>query len=474
MTVVGALLGAGAGGCSDGGGDKDTASGNDADGTSADGDNDGTPIDPWAAPVETNAFRVLYNNRGRLPENASENELWLMDSDGKNQLAVTDLGGLKDLDPPLSCNYGCVVSPDLQWIVVVTGPPGDNGFEMKLGRFDEQMKVALLKGGSLKDIVDFHFAGNRMFYSKKKTCTGPSCTYELSVVELQENVNLPLPFLTFPPDGELQDSTYKGHFDVSSDGKNIIMLNTTIRSVSVYLWRDGTGLVELDYLCKYGGDKANCEGTGSEYTDSDPVAIDATGRYVAFFTFADRWQRIRLYDTQNPSQIKSSIVNSVPSGPWIEHACDPGVIADWQWQRVTGDPEFTPDGEEIVFLGENACPEGGAQPKKPQSNIYRVKVATVQSEKTLTVDDVFNITKHPKGDVTANRRATAFGISPDGATVVFTGTPTYDQNGALIPDGSARQRNDREVFRIRLDGTNALQLTNDLSYQAESPFVIGE
>jgi len=431
------------------------------------------PVDPWAAPVETGAFRILYNERGRLPENASKNELWLMGADGKNQLALTDLAGLKDLDPPLSCNYGCVVSPDLEWIAVVTGPPTEKGFAMKLGRFNEDLEVALLKGGDLTDIVDFHFAGDRMFYSKQKSCAGPSCTYQISVVELEENVNITVPFLTFPPDTELRDSTYKGHFKVSSDGKNIIMLNTTIRSVSVYLWRDGSGLIELDYLCKYGGDKANCQGTGSEYTDTDPVALDDQGRYVAFFTFADRWQRIRLYDTQNPSQIKSAIVASVPSGPWIEHACDAGAVSDWQWQRVIGDPYFTPDGEEIVFLAEYACPENGQQPKKSQSNIYRVKLATVLSEKTLTSQDVFNITKHPRGDVTANRRPTAFAVSPDGATIIFTGTPTFDQSGGLIADGSARQRNDREVFRIRLDGTNPSQLTNDLSFASESPMVVG-
>ncbi|MCC6621708.1 MAG: hypothetical protein IT385_10665 [Deltaproteobacteria bacterium] len=455
--------------CGDDGGnptDEDTT-------TSADGaDTDTGPVDPWAAPVETGAFRILYNERGRLPENADQNELWLMGADGKNQLALTDLAGLKDLDPPLSCNYGCVVSPDLEWIAVVTGPPGEKGFQMKLGRFNEDLEVALLKGDELDDIIDFHFAGDRMFYSKEKSCTGPSCTYEISVVELEENVNITVPFLTFPPDAELRDSTYKGHFDVSADGKNIVMLNTTIRSVSVYLWKDGSGLIELDYLCKYGGDKANCQGTGSEYTDTDPVAIDASGRYIAFFTFADRWQRIRLYDTQNPSVIKSSIVASVPSGPWIEHACDPGVIADWQWQRVVGDPSFTPDGQEIVFLGEYACRENGLEPKKRQTNIYRVKLDTVVRELTLTEQDVFNVTKHPRGDVTANRHPSAFALSPDGATAVFTGTPTFDQSGGLIADGSARQRNDREVYRIRLDGTNPVQLTNDLSFQSESPMVI--
>ncbi len=451
------------------GGDGDDAT--DPDGEDGTGDGE-TNVDPWAAPSETGAWRALYNNRGRLPDNASLNDLWLMDSDGSDQLAITDLGGLKDLDPPLSCNYGCFVSPNLKWIAVVDGPPSATGFSIKLGTFDPSMKVALLKGGELNDIVDFQFVADRMFYSKIKTCTGPSCEYEFTVVELAENVNVPIPFETFPKGEDLVDSTYKGHFRVAADGRSMVMLNTTIRSVGVFLWKQGTGTVELDYICKY-GEKGNCSGTGSEYSDTDTIAIDATGRYIVFFTFAERWQRARVYDTTNPGSVQSAIIASVGSGAYIENACQPGVLADWQWQRTVGDAYFTPDGGEVVFMGENACPVNGSQPTKARSDIYRVKLATLQSGRTLEQADVFNITKHPMGDVTANRRPSAFQVTPDGATVVFTGTPTYDQSGGLIPDGGARQRNDREVYRIRLDGTNAEQLTNDIAFTAESPFVIG-
>jgi len=453
--------------CGDSGGDKkDATSATNEDG-SADGDV--VEVDPWIAPAETNAFRVLYDNRGRI--NTDLNELWLMDSDGENEEPLTELAKLADED--LSCNYGCIVSPDLVWIVVVTGPPtAGGGFSLKLGKFNADKEVHLLKGGDLTGIIDFHFAGDRMFYSRKKSCTGPSCTYDISVVQLDEDVNEETPFLTFPLDNELEGSTYKGHFEVSADGNNVVLLNTTIRSVDVYLFRFGTGLVELDYLCKF-GDKNNCTGTGSEYSDTDPVAIDANGRYIAFFTFADKWQRVRLYDTENPAQIKSSIVGSVTTGAWISNACsDPNAIAEWQWKRVIGNPYFTPDGKEIVFIGVNDCPVDGVDPIKPQSNIYRIKLDTILSEKTLTADDVFNITRGPKGDVTANRVPDAFGLSPDGATVVFVGTPMFDQSGNAIPDGNARQRNDREVYRIRLDGSNVQQLTNDIEFSAEAPQVL--
>ena len=68
-------------------------------------------------------------------------------------------------------------------------------------------------------------------------------------------------------------------------------------------------------------------------------------------------------------------------------------------------------------------------------------------------------------------KATGFKITPDGATIVYTGTPLYDQSGEKLKDTSSRHRNDREVFRVRIDGSNLKQLTNDPSWEAQSPWV---
>ena len=431
------------------------------------------PENPWAAPAETGGFEVLFDYRPRIATTPpTANDLWMMDADGKNQVALTEFSGLKDLDPPLSCDLGCFVSPDLKWIAVATGQsPDTGGFDLVLGKFNSELQVAVFKGVTLSDVIDFKFAGDRMFYSTPKDCTGPSCIYQFQVVELGENVNVKTPFLEFPPANVLADSTYKGHFKVSADGKNLVMLQTTIRSVAVYLWRDGTGLVQLDFICKY-GTQGDCTGTGSEYSDLDPVAISPDSRWIVFFTFSDRWQRARVYDTQNPDSISLATFASVPAGVYIEKACDAGVLADWQWQRVRANPTFTPDGKELLFLAENACPVDGQQPEKPATNLLRVKFATLQSGKTLVESDVFNVTENPTGNVTANKRVTAFDLSPDGATIIFTATPTLTQGGATIGDGDARQRNDREVYRVRLDGENLQQLTNNITALAESPQIV--
>ena len=434
------------------------------------------PVVDWTSPAELEQWRALYGYRGRIQGvNTDQNELWLMDPNGANKVQLTNL---KDGDGyDLSCNYGCFVNPDLTWIAVVTAPPVASGFEFGIGPISTNLEAKLIKGVTFKDVIDFKFAGSRIFYSKTANCLGPSCQYDIFVRDLDGAGMSEVWLGAFPPEYDLEDSTYKGHFRVNKDGTRLAMLNTTIRSVSVYAWLDGTGFIELDYICKFGS-KGNCSGTGSEYNDKDPIAVSDDGRWVVFFTFSDRWQRIRLYDLEDPSSIALTIAASVPSGAYIEKACDPGNIQGWQWQRVIGDPVFTSNNEEIVFLTEFncpildavACPGGEAcTPQKRRTNLRRIKLDTLKKGITLAEEDQFNITNNPHGDIATNRRVSGFGVSPDSATILFTASPTIDQNGNFLDDGSSRQRNDRELFRVRLDGENLLQLTNELSWLAESP-----
>ena len=100
-------------------------------------------------------------------------------------------------------------------------------------------------------------------------------------------------------------------------------------------------------------------------------------------------------------------------------------------------------------------------------------ITAVKSTETQAACNVFNITENPFGDYTDNRRISGFGVSPDGATVVFAATPTFDQSQKKISDGSARQRNDSELYRSRLDGEGGFQqLSNDIAWSAESPRAI--
>ena len=516
-------------GCSGGGGSTGGGGGGggEADSTVVNGDttvipDSTTPTDTgggttgvpeqWQAPVETNAWGLLFEFEDRTGA-TEENELWfsdgaigtsagfdMVDTGSPDLKSVTALGGLKNVvvggcigstgsktgdctsdadcedgetcvDDTLSCELGCVVSPDMKYIAVVTGQDPHGGFSLMLGNFNEQLEVSMFKGVTWPDIVDFQFADDKLFYTKKsdKGCEY-YCQYDFYRVQLPY-INEKVHILTFPTEGELEQSNYEGHFKVSPDGSKLVMLNTTIRSVTVNMWQEGFGLYELDYICHF-GTKGNCTGTGSEYHDQDPVGISPDGRWVVFFTYSERWQRIRLYDTENPDVAYLTIAANVPDGNYISKACDPGNLEEWQWERVPNksNPVFTPDSEEIIFQTETTCPLeiGGTEPKKPRTNIRRVKLDKLLQGTSLVEEDVFNVTDNPFDDVTENRRVTSFDVSPDGATIIFTATPTYGQNGSLLDDGSARQRNDRELYRVRLDGENLIQLSQDLSFMAHS------
>ena len=440
---------------------------------------DGSSSTTCPAPAEKDDWRIVFTYAGRIPQNENEIELWLMSPLGGDKQKITELAGLDQFEPPLSCKYGCLLSDDLRWLAITTGPPNQAGdFSFRIGAFDDKMNFKLIKDLILKDKIDYKFAGDYLYYTQfsagDEDCEH-SCQYDVYSMELDPTApKPPVHLLTFPPEYDLEQSTYKGHFKAGPSGTELVFLNTTIRSVGVYLWKQGTGLAKLDFICKH-GTEGNCQGTGSEYTDVDPVAISPDGSRIVFFTFSDRFQRARVYDATDPTASSSlAVLASVPFGNYIEHACDFGALEDWQWQRVVGDPVFTPDGTEIVFLSETSCPLGGTgdPPKKPRRDLIRVGLATLETGKTLKQSDLCNVTKNPLGDITDNILITGFRLSPDSATAVFAGTPQLDQNDEFLPDGSSRPRNDREIWRVRLDGTNLTQITNDVAWQARSPKIV--
>lgn len=466
--------------------------------TSSDGgDGGGGEVGPqpgqWDSPAEGNEWRLIFNFKNRVQGTPlfGVNELWLSNAFGQDKQSITDLASLDVQDPPLSCEFGCSVSDTLRWVSIATGPPTQTGFSFRIGSFtNANLDFKLVKDLVIADKVDFKFAANRLFHTTKTTCLGQSCQYDLEFRDL-DSPGATTSLQIYPPAAELEQSTYKGHFKVSPDGEKLILLNTTIRSVTVHLYKVGTGLVQLDFLCKF-GTQGNCQGTGSEYQDTDPVAISPDGKYGVFFTFSGAQQRINVYDLEEPSIKYSTVVASVPSGSYIEKACDFGVLADWQWQRVVGDPVFTPDGSEIIFLTETDCAAAnGTKPVKVRRDLVRIRLATLLSEKPLAEEDVFSITKNPPmggelGQTRDNVLVEGFRISPDGATIAFSGTPMYSQNGDFLSDSSSRARNDRELYRARLDAKapswtlpatvncdrGLCQITNDLSWEVRQPRIV--
>lgn len=422
---------------------------------------------PWVGPEETDAWRVTFTGNNRISP-TDEKVLWMWEPGQAGIIDIEDATGLGNLASPLNCTIGCLIARDLTSMAVRTAVTGQ-GFATELGRLEPGLAYTPLAASSLEDVTDIHLVEGGIVHSEIASCMGASCQYLLTHTDLTSGLETPL--VTYPSASEMALSTYQGHFVSGGDGSKVLMLNTTTTSSTVSLWAAGTGLVQLDFLCKF-GTAGNCQGTGSEYSDQDPLALSPDGKYAVFFSFQNSNQEVRLYDLESPGTRYTTLLATVSEGAYLEKSCDFGSLKSWQWQRVVGTPRFTPDGKEVVFITETHCanPDGSID-KKPLRNIVRVKMETLLAGGVAVETDFFNVTKNPGGDVVANLVVTGMDVTPDGATIVFTASPKEGQLGPLSDTGF-RQLNDRELFRVRLDGTQLEQVTDDLGWLAESPQVV--
>lgn len=440
------------------------------------------------------AFTILYGDRGRIPGyNDQEDDLFVVKPDKTNPIDPTDpnpaalttfaLNGAQDCQlileedaegnatktGPCSCQFGCVVDRGLKFVAVSLKKPTASGFTFQLGRFNTSLKVAMVKGIILENVVDIKFAGNYMYYSSQAICQGLSCQYIISRVQL-DPIGQPEELFAFPPEDDPDwpsQSTYKGHFKASMDGSTLVMLGTTIRSLRVYMWQAGV-LSELDYICNQmvGG---SCIGAGSEYSDLDPVAISRDNSKIAAFTIAEADFKVRVYDTSTKTQ-KYQTLFSVPTGTYLANICGALNNDPWRFKTVVGEPLFSLDGQYLYFIGSNDC--GVLQGQgKPLTNIYKMPVGVVGDGTAFEESDLTNITQNPKGDLTKNLWIDGFDLSPSGKTIVFTASPMYG-NGELLADSSERARKDREVWVMGANGAGKTQVTDVLKYMARTPIAL--
>lgn len=438
--------------------DSDTAQGDGVDSTD-------TPIDPWASPtVESDNWYALHLERGRLSHNQYELDFYRINADGSGRLGSASFPGLAEAG--LNCKQGCITSPDGRYLAVAT-TVGLQGTNYKVGTLDKNQAFQVIAGAEFTEVSTLKLAGDYAFYTQSGNCTN-NCTYSFKRTSLTGSVTTES-LGSFPITSQEQ-SLYQGNFTVSANGKTAVALTPTIHGTRLNFWRDGQGFSESEDICRI-EDAAGCTGAGSEYTDSDPLAIDASGRYVALFTTQGPQQIVRAYDLSSNRHWDTTIV-SVSSQSYSAGVCQAGQLAPWQWSRVVGSPAFSADASELFFLAEKHCPVNGSTPSKSQIDIMRLKTATVLNDAPLLEEEVFNVTKHPQGDVVANQRPIAFAISPDGATLVFAGTSTQDSSGSALGDGSSRSRSDRELYRIGVNGENRRILYNDNEYAADLPVLV--
>ena len=139
----------------------------------------------------------------------------------------------------------------------------------------------------------------------------------------------------------------------------------------------------------------------------------------------------------------------------------------------------------LLSVALAACPDD--RRRVQQSLLDNASVTTTDAPDTIDDAEPETVDTSIDGiDIGSSVGDADGGVAPDGATVVFTGTPIFEQGGDPLPDDSTRTRNDNELFRIRLDAQTPswqapagvlcdgplCQLSNDLSWQAQSPRIV--
>ncbi len=448
---------------------------------------DGVPGADAVVELPKETFWLLYGRRSRFPT-GDENDLVLTDK--TNPGALENSGtygiGINPLDHKgkalqvtkyslkkaggLSCAFGCVMSQNFKYVAVADGQPSADGkgYTYKLGLVKPNLEVEVGKFGDLKNVADLHFAGDKLYYSQARNCfdTG-KCQYEIRLRMMDGSAEEKLLTVMAPdndPDvlASVKHTTYTGRFQVSEDGKTLVFLTTTIRSVKVWAWRDGN-LYKLDYICEHPLDNETCVGDGSQYHDNDEVGISPDGLTVVLFTIVDRSLRVRRYQIASTTASVFSDIVTVPAGAaYKQSVCF--ALADWQHAEVRSRPTFSADGATVYFVGNSECT---SEKEKPWTDILGLEVSKIG--KPIGASDILNFTKNPRDNSTANLWIRDLRLSPDKKYFVFNASPRWS-TVAGEPASGDRALKDTEAYVMPTQlGAKPVQVTNEVGYHVDRP-----
>lgn len=493
-----------AGACSDpadGDGDKDDGkdSGsevNDApSGDGSVGDASGG-VDTYAPPP-TPDFWVLYARSSRLPGAPdTDNDLVLMDSVNPGAIdnasaygcgisPFADKKGCIELTKyafkqakTLNCNFGCVLSPDMRFIAIATGPPDKDGlFTYRPGTItyyptsSTKFLFIVNKFEVIPKVRDLHFAGPYLFYSTPvHTFTTGKSQFEIrrrNMVDFEdgEKALTLMPPQTDPDANPTKPHTiYTGRFRVSENGETLLFLTPTIRSLKVWSWSKGT-LTQHDYICENPVDENTCVGTGSQYSDDDPAAVSPDGKSIVLFTIVGRYFRARRYAVGSTQDSTFTNIITLPaSASYLQDVCL--NLPSWMHAQVKGTPQFSDDGKKVYFLGLSRC---GGSTDKEWTDIMSMNVEDIG--KPVSKEMFTNYTNNPRDSSPGNRWIRSFVVSPAKKFFVFSASPTYNSAGEPFRSiTDKRQLKDTEIYVMPAQENAVMQqLTNEGSYHALGP-----
>jgi len=431
-------------------------------------------------------FVVSFVYRGIVPnENTDKSDLYIVDSKGRNPkatnvempLAVTTFA----IDPdacqlimekkpdgsplataPCSCNLGCVVDDTLTWIAVTVEKPTQTGFAFQVGKFNADLEVQMVKGAFFENIVDTAFAGGFLYFSQVKYCSDTGCQFLVYRYDL-DNIPAPQSIFLLPPDDDpdLKDgqAITDGHFTASGDGKTLAFVSPTIRSTRVYVWRKNT-LKELDYICPGGLQNGKCTGSGSEFSDTDPLALTYDGKQLAGFTKTKNGLQYYLYDTDTGETASIKLMDTTGKDFKLE-SCQQIGSDQWKFNTVKA-PQFTEDGASIYFVASSNCDPA----LRPFTDILRIDTVLANSTK-FKLTSIHNVTNNPRTNENDNTIIETFDQSPKGGNLAFIGSPFYGADKEEpLPEASANAKKSRELWVISTDGKNRRQITYNSKYSA--------
>ena len=414
---------------------------------------------PGPAPV----FRIAFASVGRPPDHVGQRDTALLRSDGTGRASLGAL--VRSAGEAAGCDHDCVVAPDGTWLAAATTAPAASGSAYRFGRLAEDGSLSALDlAVPLADVTQLRFAGDRAFFTRLVVDSpGTERQYTLHRTDPARPAEAEV-LARFPPDDALVGSDARGHFHPSRDGSTVVLLRPTLRSQTIYAWRDGAGesLLPLDRVC-WRSLAGACSGAGMFYADDDPVAVSDDGRQVAAFVVADGALELRHYrlDTDPPTPSRVALARA-PDGEYDQAIC--GAREPWQPAFVVGRPWFTPSGDVLLFVGFSDC--GAA---KPETDVLRVEVERVLAGGDLVEADVHNLTRTPKEGGPTQLVIEDLALAPGASALVLVASPTQTGDGSPIPDGSARHANDRELWVAEPEGAWRRQLTDEPRFLPVAP-----
>ena len=414
------------------------------------------------------AFKIAYLYMGRPGTKAfGRTELMVMDSLSGKSINVTG-------KQAWSCSDGCILSPDFKLLgVYVASNKADVPPDLKVYGLDANLQPSAQPLTTIKGVQAAHFSKDALFFTRKGSCPKDQvidntfCMYKMTLPMGQNSKETQL--FTFPnTTRDANNSVYTGRFRVTPDG-TLLLLLPTIYSQRVFTWRKGKLLQVGKEIChQINPTSGTCTGTGSEYTDHDPLGLAPDDSViVAALLEQNRDLRLRKYELNTDLTTKSSTYSNFFSTPgdFTQLKCVEKLRKPWQYTEIMGDIRFTRDSKSVAFIAAMPC---GDNMEKPWTDIVEVAVDRIGTGKPLTRDSIFRVTHNPKGDTPDATMITNFKFSPSGKYIVFIGTPLFQTDGKTPVSGlGTRHKEDREVFIIAADGSALpIQITNTLDRMA--------